>query len=450
VNTSPLEEDYLSPESSAPHDLRLSPKSTRKSPSMSLSPISSRFAEEAMVENICRVERECRGLSEALNYFRKGSREWTVIKSKLDVANDELACMLEDYDMFRNFAGDVAGNDEKGDDDATTSPDGGTSPSRASFVPTPPVGSSGGRRRTTTTTTTPSLSTIPSPPLGRGGPDGCPPGRDCVVGETSSPAPARGHRSPARHLARELAKGGSGRDDVDDDRQRRTDPGDLTTMLGGVQKFSIEWFTIKSAMKKLALEEEKHDGSGGSNMGEGDSRIVMHEDDSLKRSVIFTSNKEGPCDSGGHDGEDMSTLVGRIDQTRQQRQGQLQHIVPIVESKNDGDGATNKGHDVSGRARSTEEGKNSAEAREHQHQSAATDPDLAPLDGVPKYSLEWFHIKREIEASSKRESKRVSSSAMRRGEHQLLPSSGKAPMHDAPPSRQRKAKTTTRQIEPTS
>jgi hypothetical protein len=151
----------------------------------------------------------------------------------------------------------------------------------------------------------------------------------------------------------------------------------------------------------------------------------------------------------------MSTLVGRNDQTRQQRQGRLQQIAPISESKNDGGGATNKGRDISGRAsacpeRSTEEGKHAAGAREHPQLSAATDPDLAPLDGVPKYSLEWFQIKREIEASSKRESKRVSSSTVRRGEHQLLDSSGKAPMNDAPPSRQRKAKTTTRQIEPSS
>ena len=425
MNSSPPEEDHLSPEwPSSPHDLGLSQKSTRKSPSMSLSPLSSRFAEEATEENMRRVERECRGLSEAVNYLRKGSREWTVVKSKLDVANDELACMLEDYEMYRNFAGDAVGND----DGATTGPDGGTSASPSRACPTPPVGRVFG-------------------------------------GAQSSPAApdragsAQVETSRSRRGA--SAKGGRGRDDVvvdgDDDRQRNTDPGDLATMLGGVQKFSIEWFTIKSAMKKLALEEEeKHDGSGGSRiMDEGDSRIAMHEDDYLKRSVTLTSNMKGPCDSGGDDGEDMSTLVGRNDQTRQRRQGRLQQIAPISESKNDGGGATNKGRDISGRAsacpeRSTEEGKHAAGAREHPQLSAATDPDLAPLDGVPKYSLEWFQIKREIEASSKRESKRASSSTVRRVEHQLLDSSGKAPMNDAPPSRQRKAKTTTRQIEPSS
>jgi hypothetical protein len=435
---------------------------------MSLSPLSSRFAEEATEENMRRVERECRGLSAAVNYLRKGSREWTVVKSKLEVANDELACMLEDYEMYRKFAGDAVGND----DGATTGPDGGTSASPSRACPTAPVGSSGGRRPSSAKPATPSPHAIPPPPPpGRGGPGGCPPCRDRVVGGAqSSPAPsspaapdragsAQVETSRSRRGA--SAKGGRGRDDVvvdgDDDRQRNTDPGYLATMLGGVQKFSIEWFTIKSAMKKLALEEEeKHDGSGGSRiMDEGDSRIAMHEDDYLKRSVILTSNMEGPCDSGGDDGEDMSTLVGRNDQTRQRRQGRLQQIAPISESKNDGGGATNKGRDISGRAsacpeRSTEEGKHAAGAREHPQLSAATDPDLAPLDGVPKYSLEWFQIKREIEASSKRESKRASSSTVRRGEHQLLDSSGKAPMNDAPPSRQRKAKTTTRQIEPSS
>ncbi|MBV5277310.1 hypothetical protein JZU56_05885 [bacterium] len=396
---------------------------------MSLSPLSSRFAEEAIEENMRRVERECRGLSEAVNYLRKGSRKWTVVKSKLDVANDELACMLEDYEMYRNFAGGVVGND----DGATTSQDGGTSsPSRA--CPTPPVGSSSGRRPSTKPAT-PSPSAIPTLPLGRGGPGGCPPScRDRVVGSalsspdsSSSSAPDRAGSAQVETSRSRLgasAKGGRGRDDVadDDDRQRIMDPGDLATMLGGVQKFSIEWFTIKSAMKKLALEEEeKHGGGGG--------RKIMDED--------------------------MSTLVGRNDQTRQRRQGRLQQIAPISESKNDGGGATNKGRDISGRAsacpeRSTEEGKHAAGAREHPQLSAATDPDLAPLDGVPKYSLEWFQIKREIEASSKRESKRVSSSTVRRGEHQLLHSSEKAPMNDAPPSRQRKAKTTTCQIEPSS
>ena len=414
VNTTPLEDDYISPEwPSVHHGLGLSPKSTRKSPSMSLSPLSSRFAEEAIEENMRRVEQECRGLSEAVNYLRKGSRKWTVVKSKLDVANDELACMLEDYEMYRNFAGGVVGND----DGATTSQDGGTSsPSRA--CPTPPVGSSAGRRPSTKPAT-PSPSAIPTLPLGRGGPGGCPPScRDRVVGSalsspdsSSSSAPDRAGSAQVETSRSRLgasAKGGRGRDDVadDDDRQRIMDPGDLATMLGGVQKFSIEWFTIKSAMKKLALEEEeKHGGGGGRKiMDEGDSRIVMHEYDSLKRSVISTSNMQGPCDSGGDDGVDMPTLVGRIDQTRQQRQGHLQQIVPISESKNDGGGASNKGRDISGRAsacpeRSTEEGKHAAGAREHPQPSAATDPDLAPLDGVPKYSLEWFHIKREIEAS---------------------------------------------------
>jgi len=142
VNTSPVEEDYLLPPewpSYVPRDLGLSQKSsttTRKSVSMSsssLSPLSYRFAEEAMGGDMRRVERECRLLSEAASYLRKGSREWTVVKSKLDVANDELACMLEDYGMIRNFAGDAVIEDDGGATAATTGPDdggGGRAPPR--------------------------------------------------------------------------------------------------------------------------------------------------------------------------------------------------------------------------------------------------------------------------------------------------------------------------------
>eukprot|EP00579_Thalassiosira_antarctica_P025829 CAMPEP_0202022854 /NCGR_PEP_ID=MMETSP0905-20130828/50503_1 /ASSEMBLY_ACC=CAM_ASM_000554 /TAXON_ID=420261 /ORGANISM="Thalassiosira antarctica, Strain CCMP982" /LENGTH=89 /DNA_ID=CAMNT_0048585101 /DNA_START=8 /DNA_END=273 /DNA_ORIENTATION=+ len=77
-----------------------------KSPS-SLSPLSSRFAAEAERKNIRRLKQECRGLSTALKSLKRNSKEWVMIKSKLEIASEELACMLEDRNLFRSFAGGI-------------------------------------------------------------------------------------------------------------------------------------------------------------------------------------------------------------------------------------------------------------------------------------------------------------------------------------------------------
>jgi hypothetical protein len=96
------------------------PNSPHKSPS-SLSPISSRFAAEAARENLRRLRHECEFLSAALASLKKGSKEWELIKSKLDIASGELACEIEDSKIVRYFACDDVGTD--GEHDAGSNDD---------------------------------------------------------------------------------------------------------------------------------------------------------------------------------------------------------------------------------------------------------------------------------------------------------------------------------------
>lgn len=88
------------------------PHSPYKSPS-SLSPLSLRFAAEAERENIRRLQQECNFLSAALTTLQKGSSEWELIKSKLDIARDELDCELEDSKIIRCFESDEVDTDGK-------------------------------------------------------------------------------------------------------------------------------------------------------------------------------------------------------------------------------------------------------------------------------------------------------------------------------------------------
>lgn len=66
--------------------------SPHQSPLPSLSPLSSRTAAEYERESIKRLKMEVRGLTTALNTMKKGSKEWVMLNSKLEIAKDELNC----------------------------------------------------------------------------------------------------------------------------------------------------------------------------------------------------------------------------------------------------------------------------------------------------------------------------------------------------------------------
>ncbi|KAL3788727.1 hypothetical protein ACHAW5_005371, partial [Stephanodiscus triporus] len=220
--------DYLATDF-APHRHRGASPAFRHMSLSSLSPLSYRFAEEL----------ECIGLSTALNSLKKGSREWTVIKLKLDVAKDELSCMLEDYNMVRCFAG--GGNGDVGNDRhdfAASSDDMGDG---SIGVPRPhspgeEVVDDAGRPVVDAPSSASSSSLSPDRTEARGGrrlQSHAPDVRPSVI------------RSP-RPLHGSSLKGGS-RDD-----EERKNPEDLATITGGVQKFSVEWFAMKSAAKSVA------------------------------------------------------------------------------------------------------------------------------------------------------------------------------------------------------
>lgn len=131
-----------------------------KSPS-SLSPLSSRFAAEAERENIRRLQQECDFLSAALTTLKKGSSEWELIKSKLGIARDELDCELEDSKIIRCFESDevdIDGNHVIDDGDIALS---------TNSISTPPILSNDdkGSKRAHSQNLTVSMSSIPTLPL---------------------------------------------------------------------------------------------------------------------------------------------------------------------------------------------------------------------------------------------------------------------------------------------
>jgi len=87
-------------------DMTNSPSPHHKSPASSLSPLSSRFAAEAETENIRILKQECRGLSIALKTLKRNSEEWVKINQKLEIAREELSCMVEDRNLLKlSFTG---------------------------------------------------------------------------------------------------------------------------------------------------------------------------------------------------------------------------------------------------------------------------------------------------------------------------------------------------------
>jgi len=68
-----------------------------------LSPISSQSVAVAEAKNIRRLRREVLGLYRTLDTLKKDSREWMLLKSKLDAAREELDAVLEDQQLVRSI-----------------------------------------------------------------------------------------------------------------------------------------------------------------------------------------------------------------------------------------------------------------------------------------------------------------------------------------------------------
>jgi hypothetical protein len=300
-----------------------------------------------MEDNIRRANEECDGLTKALSKFTKGSREYTMIKLKLDVAKDELACMKEDYDMFANFA-TIVGD---GDDETMLQNKNYLNhdlflPSRLEDTNDAVVGMS----------PTSVVSGILTPPLRTNNLDHPP-----LLDKKSS-----------RSCHGSLLSKEDGSNNAND-RHEVSDTKDLMMILvGGVQKYSVEWFTIKLVMNKLSQMKERSIRS---------SKIeTMIEDASRKISKS--------CDFREGVKNELFTRLRRL----QEQQQQQQQIPPIVENKiTSGDeigiaAVTINEQDITTKARSRRKQQKKGKSVEESNLTLL-------LDEVPKYSLEWFQIR---------------------------------------------------------
>lgn len=206
--------------------------SQHKSPS-SLSPLSSRFAAHAEREDIRRLKQECRGLSAALKLLKKGSKESMMIKSKLDVASEELTCVLEDR-LFRSFT--------TGADATSLSVD-----DCLSLIPTPPLASAGNKANNGSVgqpaqvNVDDCLSSIPTPPLTSA--------RKAVDQNRNGPA-VNGPKStrrpfPEPPLAKGRIESSSTRCEQQTEKNsynHNTAQNRMDGFENTVQKYSLEWF----------------------------------------------------------------------------------------------------------------------------------------------------------------------------------------------------------------
>jgi hypothetical protein len=335
-----------------------------------LSPQSSQFATAAMEENIHLANEECAGLSKALSKFTKGSREYTTLKLKLDVAQDELACMKEDYDMFVNFASAVGDSGEgtmlHSNNNNNNSNNNNNNNDRSTLLQLE------GTNNTVERSSKLVVSGIPNPPLHT---NDHPP---FLVDKKLS------HSCHGNFVSSSKEDGSNNTND----RQQQVviDTKDLMMILeSGVQKYSIEWFTIKSVMNQLSQMKEQSSISS--------SKIGMLEDATRKISNDFIR-------------EDVKNeLLSRLRQScqvLQPQQQQEQQFSTIVENK------LNSNNEI-GMEALTIDGKDTttkARRRRKQHKKESTSAKeecnltTLRLDEVPKYSLEWFQIHKTLKGCS--------------------------------------------------
>lgn len=351
-----------------------------KSPS-SLSPLSSRFAAEAERENIRRLKQECRGLSTALKSLKRNSKEWVMIKSNLEIASEELACMLEDRNLFRSFTGGIIAdlNVDK----------------CLSLIPTPPLGRKEEAINQNDTAFPPFITTPPlvtkkhGTALGIGASD-----HDEFA--KAMPEPPLAMANPNSSAESKEYGGTMERTEnaeVLRDVQSREDP------LDKAPKYSLEWFQIK-----METEAAK----------QGRNSLTIPNSPLHARPVpLISSAPESHQLCGSSQSPTMlrkMTSLPEVSKAKTSRQGTA-------------DNDRSRSVPLTSRGFLPEQHKNSNFKLDDR---ALSDK----LKTVPKYSLEWFTMKKDIIAATRIisddkndfEQARKSSQDEQMQQHQLQPS----------------------------
>jgi DNA-binding transcriptional regulator YdaS (Cro superfamily) len=363
--SSPTEDDYSSPSRDSDSYISSNVKSVSSSLPV-LSPQSSQFANAAMVDNIHRAKEECIGLSKALSKFKKGSREYNMLKLKLDVARDELACMKEDYDMFVNFASIGGGGGDSGEETMLHNNNHSHNNLNDDGLPSLQLE---GTNDTVGRSPNSVSSGILTPPLH-------------TNNNLAHPLLVDKKCSRSRHDNFVLSSKEEGSNNANN-RQELMDTKDLMMILeNGVQKYSIEWFTIKSVMKKLSQMKVGHSSISIESMIEDATQQISNE--SIRNDV-------------------KNELLSRLRQScqvrQQQQQQQQQQVSSTIENRLIcGDEIGMEALTISGKDKST---KARRRRRQQKQGTRAEECNFTLLlEEVPKYSLEWFQIQKTLKGST--------------------------------------------------
>jgi len=341
-----------------------------------LSPLSSRSAADAERENIRRLNQECGGLSAAVQLLKKGSKEWVMVKSKLDIASEELACVLEDSTMFRSFSdGDAVDLNTK---------------DCLSLIPTPPLRH--GREVTKPHSKSDTEFTVP--PLVKGKTTGhatkyeehryVPHRKGVEISRLpvpDSPNIRGSSWSPdSLHTANSVleVKPETSRQETTVDTREYTfqrryktqqnefvpkpSLGDLYAQLKAVEKFSMEWFTTKCSIKSEEIRnKELH---------------VMSESAARKESGSTVDDTKYAMDQHLK----ITTSSGI----------QIERNNPLSTAEEKSSSAKTKSH-VS---------PQNGDPINSERNKVTQDMDnlTRQLDRMPKYTLEWFETKQKIAA----------------------------------------------------
>ena len=161
------------------------------------------------------------------------------------------------------------------------------------------------------------------------------------------------------------------------------DTKDLMMILeNGVQKYSIEWFTIKSVMKKLSQMKVGHSSISIEIMIEDATQQISNE--SIRNDV-------------------KNELLSRLRQScqvrQQQQQQQQQQVSSTIENRLIcGDEIGMEALTISGKDKST---KARRRRRQQKQGTRAEECNFTLLlEEVPKYSLEWFQIQKTLKGST--------------------------------------------------